>query len=75
MRRKTTAFALVYLLAVALPMQADRRRAVAMKEEPLTLAFVDDAGDASLTPAGSDAWLDLKTVSHPPVTLASVWTA
>jgi hypothetical protein len=63
--KRVTAATMVFLLAVALPSVADRRRATAPPINPLTIAFLDaGSSDASLTAAGSDAWLDLSTVTH-----------
>lgn len=67
--RKTTTLAttLLLCLAAALPLQANRRRAVAPPEAALTIAFVDAPSDGShLTAAGADAWLDLDTVRKLP---------
>lgn len=69
MRRMITA-ALVFLVSVALPMRAERRRAAAPPEDTLAIAFVEVGSDdpslktAGLKAAGSEAWLDLNAVAH-----------
>src|SRR3954469_11051744 len=56
---------LVLLVSAALPVSAERRRAAAPPEETLSIVFVEAGStDASLKAAGSEAWLDLNTVSH-----------
>jgi hypothetical protein len=57
--------AIILSLAAALPLQAGRRRAAAPAAGALSIEFVDvpDAG-APLVAAGSDAWVDLNTVSQ-----------
>ena len=57
--------ALALCFAAALPLYAERRHAVAPPAGPLSIEFVDvtEAGPA-FTAAGSDAWVDLSTVSQ-----------
>jgi hypothetical protein len=63
MKRMMTA-ALV-LLVSALPVTAERRRAAAPPEETLSIMFVEaGSSDGSLKAAGSEAWLELNTVTH-----------
>jgi hypothetical protein len=64
MRRLMTA-AMVLLVSAALPMSAERRRAVAPPEETLSIVFVEaGSSDGSLKAAGSEAWLELDAVTH-----------
>jgi hypothetical protein len=58
--------AIVFLIAAALPVRAERRRAAAPPaEEGLSIAFVEvGSSDDSLKAAGSEAWLDLHAVTH-----------
>jgi hypothetical protein len=57
--------AIVLCLAAALPLYAGKRRASVPPAGVLSIEFVDmpDAG-TTLTAAGSDAWVDLNTVSQ-----------
>src|SRR5437763_17064654 len=56
---------LVLLVSAALPVSAERRRAAVPPEATLSIVFVEAGpSDASLKAAGSEAWLDLDTVSH-----------
>jgi hypothetical protein len=56
---------LVLLVSAALPVSAERRRATGPPVETLSIVFVEaGSSDASLKAAGSEAWLDLSTVSH-----------
>src|ERR1700737_4607296 len=65
MKYSVKIIALTLCLAAALPLYAERRRAAAPPAAPLSIEFVDVPGaGAILTSAGSDAWVDLKTVSH-----------
>jgi hypothetical protein len=60
---KITALALC--LAAALPVYAERRAAAAPPAGALSIEFVNvPAPGATLIAAGSDAWVDLNTVSH-----------
>jgi hypothetical protein len=53
------------VLMIVIPASAQRRRAVAPQDDRVSIAFVvTDSSQASMTSAGSEAWLDLKTVSH-----------
>lgn len=62
---KTMTAAVVLLLAVSLPVNAQRRRAAGSPAEAMSIAFVEaGTSDAALTTAGSDAWLDVATVKH-----------
>lgn len=56
---------LAICMAVALPLQAERRRAVAAAQpDALSIQFVDvPAAEPSLFAVGSDAWVDMKTLS------------
>lgn len=57
--------ALALCLAVSLPLYAGRRRSVAPPSIALSIEFVDvPAAGATLLTAGSDAWIDLDTVSQ-----------
>lgn len=57
--------ALALCLAVSLPLYAGRRRAVAPPSTALSIEFVDvPVAGATLTAAGSDAWVDLNAVSQ-----------
>ena len=57
--------ALVLCLAASLPVYAARRRATAPPTSALSIEFVDvPAAGATLIAAGSDAWVDVKTVSQ-----------
>ncbi len=48
-----------------LPIRGERRGVTAPADDTLSIAFVEaGTSDASLAAAGSEAWLDLKTVSH-----------
>jgi hypothetical protein len=60
------AITLLVLLASTRPARAEKRRATAPPaDDSVTIAFIDaDSNDASMTAAGSEAWLDLKTVTH-----------
>ena len=56
---------LALCLAVSLPLYAARRRAAAPPSAALSIEFVDvPAAGTTLMAAGSDAWVDLKTVSQ-----------
>jgi hypothetical protein len=56
---------LALCLAVSLPLQADRRHAAAPPADALSIQFVDvPAAGATLMTAGSDAWVDLKSLSQ-----------
>ena len=49
----------------ALPVAAERRRAVAPPAEALSIVFVPaGSSDESLKAAGSEAWLELNSVTH-----------
>ncbi|HXH94271.1 MAG TPA: hypothetical protein VNN25_22030 [Thermoanaerobaculia bacterium] len=65
-RLSTLAVTLLVLLASTRPARAEKRRATAAPpDDSLAIAFIDvDSGDASMTAAGSEAWIDLKTVTH-----------
>jgi hypothetical protein len=65
-RLSALAITLVVLLASTQPARAEKRRATAPPvDDSVTIAFIDvDSGDASMTAAGSEAWLDLKTITH-----------
>jgi hypothetical protein len=64
MKRLMTA-AIVFLVSAALPVSAERRRAVAPPEETLSIVFVEaGSSDGSLKAAGSEAWLELDAVTH-----------
>jgi hypothetical protein len=59
--------ALALCLAVSLPLHAARRRAAAPAASALSIEFVDvPAAGTRLLAVGSDAWVDLKTVSEQP---------
>ncbi len=60
------AITLLVLLASTRPARAEKRRATAPPaDDSVAIAFVDvDSSDASITAAGSEAWIDLKTVTH-----------
>jgi len=60
------ALALLLTIAIALPgTAAERRRAAAPPDDSLTITFVEsDSNQGSMLPAGSDAWLDLKSVTR-----------
>jgi hypothetical protein len=60
------AITLLVLLASTRPARAEKRRATAPPaDDSVNIAFIDvDSNDASMTAAGSEAWLDLKTVTH-----------
>jgi hypothetical protein len=56
---------LALLIVVAAPLSAERRRAVAPPSGVLSIEFVDvPSATAALFAAGSDAWIDLATVSQ-----------
>jgi len=56
---------LALCLAASLPLYAARRRAAAPPSAALSIEFVDvPAAGTTLMAAGSDAWVDLKTVSQ-----------
>jgi len=65
-RLSALAITLLVLLASTRPARAEKRRATAPpSDDSVAIAFIDvDSGDASMTAAGSEAWLDLKTVTH-----------
>ena len=57
--------ALALCLAASLPLYAARRRAAAPPSAALSIEFVDvPAAGTTLIAAGSDAWVDMKTVSQ-----------
>ncbi|HEX3069904.1 MAG TPA: hypothetical protein VHX14_15145, partial [Thermoanaerobaculia bacterium] len=58
------AITLLVLIASTRPARAEKRRATAPPtDDSVTIAFIDaDSSDAPMTAAGSEAWLDLKTV-------------
>src|ERR1700730_18396401 len=57
--------ALALCLAVSLPLCAERRRAAGPPSTALSIEFVDvPSTETTLIAAGSDAWVDLKTVSQ-----------
>ena len=57
--------ALALCLAASLPLYAARRRSAAPTSAALSIEFVDvPAAGTTLTAAGSDAWVDVKTVSQ-----------
>jgi hypothetical protein len=60
------AITLLVLVASTRPARAEKRRATAPPtDDSVSIAFIDvDSSDASMTTAGSEAWLDLKTVTH-----------
>jgi hypothetical protein len=63
MHVKIVALALCFV--VSLPLYAERKRAAAPTAGALSIEFVDvPAADARLLAVGSEAWLDLKTVSQ-----------
>jgi hypothetical protein len=63
MKRLMTAA--ILLVSAALPVSAERRRAVAPPEETLSIVFVEaGSSDGSLKAAGSEAWLELDAVTH-----------
>jgi hypothetical protein len=56
---------LALCLAASLPLYAGRRRAAAPAPAALSIEFVDvPAAGATLIAAGSEAWVDVKTVSQ-----------
>jgi hypothetical protein len=56
---------LALLVAIAAPLSAERRRAVAPPSGVLSIEFVDvPSAAAALFAAGSDAWIDLAAVSQ-----------
>jgi hypothetical protein len=65
-RFSALAITLLLLLATARPARAEKRRATAPPpDDSLAIAFIDvDSSDSSMTAAGSEAWLDLKSVTH-----------
>jgi hypothetical protein len=65
-RLSALAITLLLLLASTLPARAEKRRATAPPaDDSVSIAFIDvDSSDASMTAAGSEAWIDLKTVTH-----------
>jgi hypothetical protein len=64
---------LVVCAALALPLCAARRRAAAAPAGALSIEFVDvPASGATLLAAGSDAWVDVNTVSQAGATGKSV---
>jgi hypothetical protein len=58
---KTISILALAVLLAAMPARADRRRAAAPAPEALAIEFVAD--DAASIAAGSDAWLDVQTIS------------
>jgi hypothetical protein len=59
------ATALLLCSALSLPLHAGRRRAVAVPENALSITFVDaPSSNSKVTASGTDAWLDLDTVSQ-----------
>lgn len=60
------AITLLVLVASTRPARAEKRRAAAAPtDDSVSIAFIEvDSSDASMTAAGSEAWLDLKTVTH-----------
>lgn len=62
-----TLLTLALLALVAAPLHAGRRRAAVAPSESLSIEFVDGgSGDATMTTAGSDAWVDVKSVNATP---------
>ena len=62
--RALRTLAILVIIAALPAMAAGRRRAVAPPDDSLSIAFVEaGSGDGSLTGAGSEAWLDLKSVN------------
>ena len=60
--------AVVLCVAVSLPLYAGRRRAMAPPSGALSIEFVELRTGPSLVVAGSDAWMDVETVSRQPGT-------
>lgn len=59
------ALTLILATAVALPEWGAERHAPVAPDDSLTIAFAEsDSNDASMVPAGNDAWLDLKSVTR-----------
>lgn len=65
-RFSALAITVLVLIASTQPARADKRRATAPPaDDSVAIAFIDvDSNDAPMTAAGSEAWLDLKTVTH-----------
>lgn len=65
MRDFLTVAALGISLLVSTPLQAERHRSVASPIRPLTIEFVSvPEQEGALIAAGSDAWIDVRTVSQ-----------
>jgi hypothetical protein len=65
MREHSRTLTALLCLCLALPLHAGRRRAVAPPAASLAIEFVEvPSADATLATSGSDAWIDLNTVSH-----------
>ena len=63
--KNTLTIAVLALSLAAMPLHAERRRAVAPPAGALSIEFVEvPEQGASLIAAGSDAWIDVKTVSQ-----------
>ena len=59
------ALTVILAAAVTLSAAAARPAPAAPPDDSLTISFVESgSGDASMIPAGSDAWLDLKSVKR-----------
>ncbi len=65
-RLSALAITLLVLVASTRPARAEKRRATAPPpDDSVAIKFIDvDSSDASMTAAGSEAWIDLKTVTH-----------
>ena len=65
MRVSPKIVAVALCIAITLPLYAGRRRAAAPQAGALSIEFVDvPAAGEALVAAGSDAWIDLNTVSQ-----------
>jgi hypothetical protein len=65
MKNSLTIAVLVLCMAVTLPLRSERRRASAPPAGTLSIEFVDvPEQGAPLIAAGSDAWIDVRTISQ-----------
>ena len=65
-RLSALAITLLVLLASTRPARAEKRRATAPPaDDSVAIVFIDvNSGDTSMTAAGSEAWIDLKSITH-----------
>lgn len=66
MNRSVKAPLFILLVAISLPLYAERRRAIAPPVRVLSIEFVNvPAADPSVLAAGPDAWVDVSSIGQP----------